>query len=672
MNLSFVPYQLASQIANLLQASFSSASRLYDLSIDGIQAEAPAPAISRGLGAGAASGFLPGQTFMVEAYTGTERLHSTSNWSILALSMDAHIDLTTLLGKVCQLHTALADGSRATTTGLINQAALIGSEGGLARYRLSVVDWTWMLGQSVASRVWQDTAVLDIVGSVFTRYAPQAVWAVSDEVAPFLAQAHQGSLRSYCVQYRETDLAFVQRLLASEGLSWRIEEHLESPAKHRMVIFADSSQSGAFAEDYSSSHSFGEHGSAPAGRGIRFHRGSAQEAQDSIQALAEVRRLPSAVVTLLSTDYKAKSSLAASSPTATVFGGKNAPRLESYLPGAPYGAATSAAMQRRTELAQQTLEARHSLYAARTTVRSLRAGTRFDITQAPLAKLNGQGQDARLNVLSVHHMGINNLPKQAKDSLAQLLGDIPQLLADLLQSTVNQSKGSDSSIKSSSSRMNTGASSYEINSDAETPSLNDTLPLEATALLAQASVLGYANQAELIGAAVPWRPQQIQVGAASTGSSSVGSSNLLGALTGAATAPGAQTALVVGPNGTESDVSAGDVYTDKLGRIRIRLLWQGQMADGNSSTTGAASCWVRVAQRGAGAGMGLQFIPRVGQEVLVQFLGGDIDRPIACGALYNGQGEGGLQLDMPKLPPWIRFVQNAAKLAVDFGIADLP
>ena len=67
------------------------------------------------------------------------------------------------------------------------------------------------------------------------------------------------------------------------------------------------------------------------------------------------------------------------------------------------------------------------------------------------------GQDANLNVLSVHHMGINNLPKQAKDSLAQLLGEIPQLLTDLLQSTVNPSKGSDSSIKSSSSRMNTGA-----------------------------------------------------------------------------------------------------------------------------------------------------------------------------------------------------------------------
>jgi len=50
---------------------------------------------------------------------------------------------------------------------------------------------------------------------------------------------------------------------------------------------------------------------------------------------------------------------------------------------------------------------------------------------------------------------------------------------------------------------------------------------------------------------------------------------------------------------------------------------------------------VRVAQRAAGGGMGSQFLPRIGQEVLVQFLENDIDRPVIVGALYNGQGEGG-------------------------------
>ncbi|MCG5263422.1 type VI secretion system Vgr family protein, partial [Cupriavidus gilardii] len=52
--------------------------------------------------------------------------------------------------------------------------------------------------------------------------------------------------------------------------------------------------------------------------------------------------------------------------------------------------------------------------------------------------------------------------------------------------------------------------------------------------------------------------------------------------------------------------------------------------------------WVRVAQRQAGAGMGWQWLPRIGQEVLVKFADDDIDQPIVIGALYNGQGEGGI------------------------------
>ena len=108
----------------------------------------------------------------------------------------------------------------------------------------------------------------------------------------------------------------------------------------------------------------GEHSNAPAGRGTSFHRGSAREAQNTIQALAAVRRLPSAVVTLLSTDYKVKASLSASSPTVARFSGKNARRLESYLPSAPYPAGSRADVQRCTELAQRALDARRSRYAA--------------------------------------------------------------------------------------------------------------------------------------------------------------------------------------------------------------------------------------------------------------------------------------------------------------------
>lgn len=237
--------QAAFDILNHLQSHFSSHTRLYDIAIQGVQ-EVSDTAL--------AGAWAPGQTFLVEAYCGLESLHTPSTWSIVVLSTDARIVLHTLLGKTCTLHTTLADGNRTTTSGLITRVEQIGASGGLARYRLTVHDASWMLGQSLASRVWQDTTVLDIVASLFARYAPQLDWRLSPETGPFMANAHQGGLRSYCVQYRETDLCFVSRLLAEEGLSWRIEESPDSASQHRLVIFADSTQQDAFPEDPSSRH----------------------------------------------------------------------------------------------------------------------------------------------------------------------------------------------------------------------------------------------------------------------------------------------------------------------------------------------------------------------------------------------------------------------------------
>lgn len=83
-------------------------------------------------------------------------------------------------------------------------------------------------------------------------------------------------------------------------------------------------------------------------------------------------------------------------------------------------------------------------------------------------------------------------------------------------------------------------------------------------------------------------------------------------------------ATVVGPVGEE-------VYTDKHGRIRVQFHW-----DREGKWLPRSSCWVRVAQTWSGAGFGAMFIPRVGMEVVVAFVGGDPDRPVVVGTLYNG------------------------------------
>jgi type VI secretion system secreted protein VgrG len=86
---------------------------------------------------------------------------------------------------------------------------------------------------------------------------------------------------------------------------------------------------------------------------------------------------------------------------------------------------------------------------------------------------------------------------------------------------------------------------------------------------------------------------------------------------------GPQTAVVVGPSGE-------DIYLDKYGRVKVQFFWDREgKKDENSS------CWIRVAESGAGKNWGIIFNPRVGQEVVVDFLEGDPDRPLVTARVYN-------------------------------------
>lgn len=84
-----------------------------------------------------------------------------------------------------------------------------------------------------------------------------------------------------------------------------------------------------------------------------------------------------------------------------------------------------------------------------------------------------------------------------------------------------------------------------------------------------------------------------------------------------------ETATVVGPAGSE-------IHTDSQGRVKVQFPW-----DREGRRDERSSCFLRVAFPWAGDGYGFQFIPRVGTEVLVGFTGGDVDRPVVVGCLYN-------------------------------------
>ncbi|WP_338560808.1 type VI secretion system tip protein TssI/VgrG [Erwinia sp. E_sp_B04_7] len=93
---------------------------------------------------------------------------------------------------------------------------------------------------------------------------------------------------------------------------------------------------------------------------------------------------------------------------------------------------------------------------------------------------------------------------------------------------------------------------------------------------------------------------------------------------------GPQTAKVVGPKGES-------IWTDKYGRIKVKFHWD-RLAKGDDTS----SCWVRVSSAWAGQGYGSVQIPRVGDEVVIDFINGDPDRPIVTGRVYNEAS----------MPPW--------------------
>jgi type VI secretion system secreted protein VgrG len=93
------------------------------------------------------------------------------------------------------------------------------------------------------------------------------------------------------------------------------------------------------------------------------------------------------------------------------------------------------------------------------------------------------------------------------------------------------------------------------------------------------------------------------------------------------TISGPQTAIVVGKSGEE-------IWTDPHGRVKVQFHW-----DRVGKRDENSSCWVRVAQLWAGGSWGGIHIPRIGQEVIIEFLEGDPDRPIITGRVYNGDNK---------------------------------
>jgi type VI secretion system secreted protein VgrG len=362
---------------------------------------------------------------------------------------------------------------------------------------------------------------------------------------------------------RESDLTFMSRLLAEEGLSYHFE-HLDGDAakdadekghaRHVLVI----TDRHARAPDLGSARFTTRH--TTAGRlGQR----------DSVTAFMAARSVTANAVTLGAWDYRAVAGTAAQDRSALALG--ELPTLEAYDGAGAYRYENEAHAQRAATLALAALELQVKRFEGQGSTRHFEAGRRFSLIDHPLyganttaldyagaATASHQRPDNAFTILAVEHHAANNLGSQAAKLLK--LSDIEQ--------------GS------------------------------------------------YLNHFHCAPAAAPIVPRYLRK----------------------PTAAGMQTALVVG-------LDNEPLTTEREHRVKVQFAWQrgerplsgglGHEASadqkGNAPNNQQSGTWVRVALPAAGANWGAAFVPRVGTEVAIDFIEGDIDRPVIVGQLYNGQ-----------------------------------
>ncbi|WLA07565.1 type VI secretion system tip protein VgrG [Xanthomonas translucens] len=464
----------------------------------------------------------PVEGLVVERFHGQEAVCGATVLQIACLATSAFLEAEALLEQPLDLQLRQADGTQRHWQGLCTEVAQLGGDGGLARYRLTLAPWTALLELRRNALVFQDLDARAICERIFADY-PQAAFRFDVQAA---LPAHP-----ITTQYRETDWAFVTRLLAEAGLAWRYayaqDEDSEATAA-TLVIFDPQAQ-------------------VPDSGTIRFHRSDAAEADDAISAFGERRGVVPTASTV--TSWHSEQVRAVAAQAQAEAGGL--PPLEVYVQPRAGRFAQEATAQDQAQARLDALRVPHTLHAGAGSARVLAAGAAFTLRQ------HAQHDGQRFVPVAIEHVAVNNLGQ----GIVALL-DAPEL-----------EHGS------------------------------------------------YRNRFLAVPAATPLRalPQDRP------------------------RMPGPQSARVVG-------VADAAVSPSRDHQVRIQFPWQrgaqptpGGLTDSASTAPGhapgdqRAGTWVPVAEWVAGPNWGSHFLPRIGSEVLVEFLHGDIDQPRITGQLYNGE-----------------------------------
>jgi len=372
---------------------------------------------------------------------------------------------------------------------------------GFALFEVVLRPWLWFLGNRTDNRIFQNMSAVEIVEEVFGAY-PSAAYE----------KRLQGSYapRDYCVQYGESDLAFVQRLLEDEGIFYFFEHDIEG---HRLILTDAAARLVAAGE------------------------------------LDEVAFEPDAFVTFRDGDY-----ITRWQPCTTVVTGKYAQTAYDFeKPSADL--ASRADDPRGHEMDDGE---RYHYPGRYTQVSAGDALSRIRLEEVQAPARRAEAVTTAPALLSGARFRLAGFPREAENDEYVILRATYTLREDQYRSGPKA----------------------------------DRLPQ------------GYEAQLVLAPTALPFRPER---------------------RTARPVMKGPQTATVVGPAGAE-------IFTDKYSRVKVQFHW-----DRLGGRDENSSCFVRVSAAWAGAGWGFIQIPRIGQEVIVDFLEGDPDQPLIVGRVYNAE-----------------------------------
>ncbi|TNJ42338.1 type VI secretion system Vgr family protein [Phaeobacter sp. B1627] len=459
-----------------------------------------------------------------------EGLSKLTETTIEFQSRNSAVSLDDLVGQTMNLHVITENGKEQKYSGLCISVENFGFRDGYTQFVAEVRPWFWLLTRTEDCRVFQNMTAPDIIKQVLSDHGFSDY---KDSMSGSYAQ------RDYCLQYRESDYAFLCRLMEEEGIYFFFDSNSSQSTAEKLV----------FADGLSAHKPISENPSA------EFHiRDDADRRRgEHVAELSKIEQVTRGKVTLNDFDFTTpQADLKVSDAQAK--GKHKYKNFEVYDYQAHYRKDSA----RGTGLARARMDAEALTYQqwrGASSLRTLGAGYTFKLTKHADTDSNNDF----LVIEATHYLKVDSE-----------FGE--------------RERGVRTAQKQEGMRRDLVAQNLDFPKEMEKDS--------------------YANTFRVIEKSVQFRAPRV---------------------TPWPEVPGIQTATVVGNSGEE-------ILTDEHGRVKIQFHWD---REGKKNET--SSCFVRVMTPWSGKDWGMVAVPRIGQEVVVQFEDGNPDRPIVTGMLYNSE-----------------------------------